>query len=86
MREKKKKTVKIRKIIEEEEALREVIVKIGLERIDIQKRIMVKILLNSSIRIMYVGLGLFFYFPPYFHFLFHLSLILKLRVRVSIMS
>ena len=42
-----KKIGDIRKV--EGELLREVIVKIGLERIDIQKRIMVEALLNSRV-------------------------------------
>jgi len=43
----RKKSVNVRKI-KEEETLREVIVKIGLERIDTQKRIMVEALLDSK--------------------------------------
>jgi len=45
--ETKKKEVKVRKA-KEEELLREITVKIGLERIDIQEGVIVEALLNSS--------------------------------------
>jgi len=45
-KEKKEKPVKVRKE-KEEELLREIIVKIELERIDTQERVMVEILLDS---------------------------------------
>jgi len=44
----KKKTIEVRKTRGEEEALREVMVKIGLERINTQERITVKALLDSK--------------------------------------
>ena len=46
-KKRKKRGVKVRKI-EEEGLLREVIVKIGLDRIDMQKGITVEVLLNSK--------------------------------------
>ena len=46
--ETKKKEVEVRKT-KEEESLRKITVKIGLERINIQKGITVEVLLNSSV-------------------------------------
>jgi len=47
IKRKEKKEIEVRKV-KEEELLREIMVKIGLERIDIQKGIMVEALLNSE--------------------------------------
>jgi len=44
----KKKTIEVRKTRGQEKALREVMVRIGLERIDTQERITVEALLDSK--------------------------------------
>jgi len=58
--------------------LREVMVKIGLERIDTQERITVEVLLDSSMTIKITESEFYFIFD-----LFSIFLFLELRVRVS---
>jgi len=58
--------------------LREVMVKIGLERIDTQERITVEVLLDSSMTIKITESEFYFNFD-----LFSIFLFLELRVRVS---
>jgi len=53
-KEKKDKLIKVRKVTEEK-SLREIIVKISLERIDIEKGIMMEALLDSEVTVLMIS-------------------------------
>ena len=53
-KEKKEKLIKLRKVTEEK-SLREIIVKISLERIDMEKGIMMKALLDSEVTVLMIS-------------------------------